>query len=276
MIEITGLAMDYPARGRRGSVPALQGLDQRVADGEFVSVVGPSGCGKSTLLHLVAGLLRPTAGCIRVDGQEIRRPGADRAVVFQQAALYPWLDVAGNIGLGLRLRGVRGAEYDRLVQEYVRTMGLEGFARHAPYELSGGMRQRVAIARALIVQPATVLMDEPFGALDAQTRNEMQRFLLGLWRTLRPTVLFVTHDVEEAVLLGDRVLVMTARPGRVALELQVPFARPREWDLVLTPEFVEVKRRVLSVLRPEVESAERLERARAGLEAGAASRADPP
>ena len=260
MIEVDGVHMVYPGRRGHRDIPALRGVDLRVADGEFVSVVGPSGCGKSTLLHLVAGFGRPSEGRILVDGQTVLGPAADRAVVFQQAALYPWLTVAENIGFGLRIHGVRGAEYDRRVGDYLQIMGLEAFARHAPYELSGGMRQRAAIARALITQPATMLMDEPFGALDAQTRNEMQRFLLGLWRTLRPTVLFVTHDVEESILLGDRVVVMTARPGRVALDLRVPFPRPREWDLVLTGEFIEVKRQVLSVLRPQLESAEHLER----------------
>jgi NitT/TauT family transport system ATP-binding protein len=260
MIAISGLHMVYPGSRGRHAVPALQGVDLEVADGEFVSVVGPSGCGKSTLLHLVAGFEFPTKGSIEVHGRPIDGPAADRAVVFQQAALYPWLNVAENIGFGLKIHGVRGAEYVRRVNDYLAIMGLEAFRSHAPYELSGGMRQRVAIARALITQPETMLMDEPFGALDAQTRNEMQRFLLGLWRTLRPTVLFVTHDVEESILLGDRVVVMTARPGRVALDLRVPFPRPREWDLVLTGEFIEVKRQVLSVLRPQLESAEHLER----------------
>ncbi len=265
MISIQDVHMVYPGgRGRR-AVPALLGVDLKLADGEFVSVVGPSGCGKSTLLHLVAGFGRPTEGNILVDGRLVRGPGADRAVVFQQAALYPWLSVAENIGFGLRIHGLRGEEYKRKVSDYLAIMGLEAFARHAPYELSGGMRQRAAIARALITQPEIMLMDEPFGALDAQTRNEMQRFLLRLWRTLRPTVLFVTHDVEEAILLGDRVVVMTARPGKIAVDLAVPFARPREWDLVLTPEFVEVKRQVLSVLRPELESAEHLERLMSGI-----------
>lgn len=251
--------MAYPAHQGRPPVAALQDVDLTVGDGEFVSVVGPSGCGKSTLLHLVAGFGKPTSGSIRVNGREVTRPGSDRAVVFQQAALYPWLSVRDNIGFGLRLHGIRGTEYDRRVRHYLGIMDLTAFEHHAPYHLSGGMRQRVAIARALITEPEIMLMDEPFGALDAQTRNEMQRFLLRLWRTLRTTVIFVTHDVEEAVLLGDRVIIMTARPGSVALDLRVPFARPREWDLVLSPEFVEVKRQLLSVLQPQVESAQRVE-----------------
>ena len=266
MIAIHDVHMVYPGGRGRHAVPALRGVDLDVAEGEFVSVVGPSGCGKSTLLHLVAGFEFPSQGSIEINGRPVAGPGADRAVVFQQAALYPWLNVSENIGFGLRIHGVRGVEYERRVRDYIGIMGLDAFARHAPYELSGGMRQRVAIARALITQPETMLMDEPFGALDAQTRNEMQRFLLRLWRSLRPTVLFVTHDVEEAILLGDRVVVMTARPGSVALDLSVPFERPREWDLVLTPEFVQVKRQVLGVLRPQLETAEHLEEFMAGLE----------
>jgi NitT/TauT family transport system ATP-binding protein len=259
VIGIDGLSMAYPSHGGRPPVTALAGVSLRIEDGEFVSIVGPSGCGKSTLLHLVAGFERPTEGVVAVSGREVRGPGSDRAVVFQQAALYPWLSVRDNIGFGLRLQGIRGQDYDRRVEHYLGIMGLTAFSHHAPYHLSGGMRQRVAIARALIVEPEIMLMDEPFGALDAQTRNEMQRFLLRLWRTLRPTVLFVTHDVEEAILLSDRVVIMTARPGNVALDLRVPFPRPREWDLVLTPEFIEVKRQLLSVLQPQLASAERVE-----------------
>jgi NitT/TauT family transport system ATP-binding protein len=259
VIEIEGLSMAYPSHRGRPPVSALADVDLQVADGEFVSIVGPSGCGKSTLLHLVAGFGRQTHGAICVGGRAVPGPGSDRAVVFQQAALYPWLSVRENIGFGLRLHGIRGQEYNRRVQHYLEIMGLSAFAQHAPYHLSGGMRQRVAIARALIGEPEIMLMDEPFGALDAQTRNEMQRFLLRLWRTLRPTVLFVTHDVEESILLGDRVVIMTARPGRVALDLKVPFARPREWDLVLTPEFIEVKRQLLSVLQPQLQSAQEVE-----------------
>lgn len=265
MIEIERLAMAYPGPRGRPSIHALRDVDLRVEDGEFVSIVGPSGCGKSTLLHLVAGFDRATSGAVRVDGQMVEGPGSDRAVVFQQAALYPWLNVRQNIGFGLRIHGLERAEYERRVEHYLGIMGLSAFAHHAPYHLSGGMRQRVAIARALITEPEIMLMDEPFGALDAQTRNGMQRFLLQLWRTLRPTVLFVTHDVEESILLGDRVVIMTARPGTIALDLRVPFPRPREWALVLTPEFIEVKRQLLSVLEPQLESAQRVEEFISGL-----------
>ncbi len=250
MIEVHALRKVYP--GRRGKPPtvALEGLETHVADGEFVTVVGPSGCGKTTLLNLVAGFEKPDAGAILLDGAEVHGPGADRAVVFQQPSLYPWLSVRQNIAFGLRLRGARPGEDER-VRRIIGIMGLDGFEHHAPYELSGGMQQRVAIARALIMEPAMLLMDEPFGALDAQTRSEMQAFLLSLWRKVRPTVLFITHDVEEAVLLGDRILVLTPRPGRLALELPVGLPRPRHYDMILTPEFTRHKREVLKILRPE-------------------------
>ncbi|MCL6561520.1 MAG: ABC transporter ATP-binding protein [Firmicutes bacterium] len=259
MIVVENLYKTYPPQ-KRGMVAttALQQVSMTIRDGEFVCIVGPSGCGKTTLLHMVAGFESPSGGRILLDGQEIQGPGADRAVVFQQAALYPWLSVYDNIAFGLKLKNLPRSQYDAKVRQFLKIMGLEGFERHAPYHLSGGMQQRAAIARALITQPKILLMDEPFGALDAQTRNDMQRFLLELWQELRPTVLFITHDVEEAVLLGDRVIVMTARPGRIARDFEVPFPRPRAWELSLTPEFVAFKREVLSVLRPEVESAQRL------------------
>lgn len=251
MIEIQHLRKVYP--GRRGKPPtvALEDLDARVHDGELVTVVGPSGCGKTTLLNLVAGFETPDAGVVLLDGARVTGPGADRAVVFQQPSLYPWLTVWQNIAFGLRLRGGRPEDAARIAR-IIGIMGLEGFERHASYELSGGMQQRVAIARALIMEPKMLLMDEPFGALDAQTRSEMQAFLLSLWRKVRPTVLFITHDVEEAVLLGDRILVLTPRPGRLALELDVTLPRPRHYDMILTPEFATYKRDVLKVLRPEV------------------------
>ncbi len=250
MIELENLRKIYP--GRRGKPPtvALESFETRIEDGEFVTVVGPSGCGRTTLLNLVAGFEQPDAGRIALDGVEVHGPGADRAVVFQQPSLYPWLTVWENIAFGLRLQGRRQAE-EAAVRRIIGIMGLEGFERHAPYELSGGMQQRVAIARALIVQPKILLMDEPFGALDAQTRGEMQAFLLSLWRKVHPTVLFITHDVEEAILLGDRVLVLTPRPGRLSRELHVDLSRPRHYQMALTTRFNELKREVLAVLRPE-------------------------
>jgi NitT/TauT family transport system ATP-binding protein len=250
VIVLRGLRKVFPATAGRPPTVALDGLDLDVADGEFVTVVGPSGCGKTTLLHLVAGFESPTEGSIEVDGAPVHGPGADRAVVFQQPALYPWLSVWDNIAFGLTLRHGRRGVDRAAVQRMIDTMGLHGFERHAPYELSGGMQQRTAIARALVLSPRILLMDEPFGALDAQTRADMQAFLLALWRRVRPTVLFVTHDVEEAVLLADRCLIMTARPARLAGELRIALPRPRTYSLVLDPQFTAYKREILSILRP--------------------------
>jgi len=250
MITLDAVCKVFP--GHRGAPPttALEAVSTTVRDGEFVTVVGPSGCGKTTLLHLVAGFEQPSGGRILRDGEPIRAPGRDRAVVFQRAALFPWLTVEQNVAFGLTLRyGPRGVDRRR-VQEMIEIMGLSGFERHPSYQLSGGMQQRVAIARALITEPDVLLMDEPFGALDAQTRTEMQAFLLQLWRRIHPTVLFITHDVEEAVLLADRVLIMSPRPGRIVRELRVDLPRPREWRMVLTEEFLRYKRQVLGVLRP--------------------------
>jgi NitT/TauT family transport system ATP-binding protein len=249
LIEIIGLEKRY-APVRRGAPPtlALAGIELAVADGEFVSVVGPSGCGKSTLLHIMAGLERPSAGSVRLAGREVVGPGPERAVVFQTPALYPWLNVRDNIAFGLYLRDGRRLERHR-VDHFIDRVGLTGFDRHRPYQLSGGMQQRAAIARALITEPRVLLMDEPFGALDAQTRNDMQAFLLDLWQSVRSTVVFVTHDVEEAVLLGDRVVVISHRPGRVAATVAVPLPRPRTWESTLGPEFTALRRTILALLR---------------------------
>jgi NitT/TauT family transport system ATP-binding protein len=240
----------YGVEGRGGPVTtALKHVSLTVGDGEFVAVVGPSGSGKTTLLHLVAGFERPTAGRILVDGRPVVGPGRDRVVVFQNPALYPWLNVADNIGLGLDVAG-RNPERNLRVAQWIARTGLTGFERHRPYQLSGGMQQRVAIARALILEPPILLMDEPFGALDAQTRADMQELLLGLFRRTRPTVLFVTHDVEEAVLLADRVVVMSPRPGTVTAELPVPLPRPRHFRMTTDSAFQDLRRRILEVLRP--------------------------
>lgn len=252
MIEIENVTKVYPSQ-QKGARPlvAVDRVDLTIAEGEFVTVVGPSGCGKTTLLNMLAGFEHPVQGEIRLDGNLVEKPGPERAVVFQQPSLLPWMTVQENIAFGLTLRdGAHKVNRSR-VAAMVETMGLEGFETHRPYQLSGGMQQRVAIARALIIEPAVLLMDEPFGALDAQTRSEMQRFLLSVWKELHPTVVFVTHDVEEAIMLADRVVVMTPRPGQVADILSVSLARPRKWDLTLSREFNEYKRKILKVLRPE-------------------------
>lgn len=252
MLELVDVTKAYPPRVKGGeALWALGMLNLAIAEGEFVTIVGPSGCGKTTLLNLAAGFERPTAGSVLLNGTVVRGPGPERAVVFQQPALFPWMSVVENMAFGLTLRGrVRQAEAERL-EAMVDVMGLTGFENHWPYQLSGGMQQRVAIARALITEPQVLLMDEPFGSLDSQTRSDMQRFLLSIWKNLAPTVLFVTHDVEEAIMLADRVVVMTARPGRIAETLSVTLPRPRQWEVTLGRAFNEYKREILRILRSD-------------------------
>ncbi len=230
-----------------GPLRVLDDVSLAIEDGTFVTVLGASGCGKTTLLNMVAGLSAPSRGRILLDGKPIAGPGPDRVVVFQQPGLYPWLTLRDNVAFGLRMRSARHIEWPR-VDEVIAVMGLRGFESHRPYELSGGMQQRVALARALVMQPRVLLMDEPFAALDAQTRHNMQRFLLELWEKIQATVLFITHDIDEAILLGDRVVVMGARPGRIVLEQSVPLSRPRQWEMSLEPAFIDLKRQALHIL----------------------------
>lgn len=228
-------------------VRALEEISITIEDGSFVTLLGGSGCGKSTLLNMVAGLTFPTTGKITLDGKQVAGPGPDRVVVFQKAGLYPWLSLRDNIAFGLKMRDgnkIAWSEVDRIIE----LIGLKGFENHRPYELSGGMQQRVAIARALVMHPRVLLMDEPFGALDAQTRETMQEFLTELWERIRATVIFVTHDIDEAVILGSRLIVMGARPGRVCLDETVPLARPRNMDMTTSPEFLTLKREARRIL----------------------------
>jgi NitT/TauT family transport system ATP-binding protein len=249
-LKLEHLTMRF--RTRRGdTITALEGISFEVRDREFAVLVGTSGCGKSTILRLVAGLARPTEGRVLVDGQAVGGPGADRGMVFQSYTLFPWLTIQQNVEFGPRLRGMPSAERAALARRYLAQVGLEGFERVYPKELSGGMMQRVAIARALANDPSILLMDEPFGALDAQTRSLMGELLLRVWGEAAKTVLFVTHDIEEAIFLGDRVFVMTARPGRIREEIAVPLARPRSMDLLTAPDFVLLKRRVMDLIRDE-------------------------
>jgi ABC-type nitrate/sulfonate/bicarbonate transport system ATPase subunit len=249
-LTLDRLAMRF--RTRRGAeVTALDGISFEVRDQEFAVLVGTSGCGKSTILRLVAGLLAPTAGRVLVDGRAVSGPGPDRGMVFQAYTLFPWLTVQQNVEFGPRIRGVAGEERGRLAKHYLGQVGLRGFEGVYPKELSGGMMQRVAIARALANDPAVLLMDEPFGALDAQTRTLMAELLLRVWEEAAKTVLFVTHDIEEALLLGDRVFVMTARPGRIREEIKVALPRPRTVDMVTSETFIDLKRRVMVLIREE-------------------------
>jgi NitT/TauT family transport system ATP-binding protein len=238
---------------RTGPVHALGPIDLDVAEGEFVCIVGPSGCGKSTFLRSVAGLLAPSAGSIEVALRAPRRTAI--AMVFQDYGIYPWQTVAANVAFGLRLEKVGKAEIRRRVAHWLDRLGLAEFADAYPSALSGGMRQRVAIARALAVEPELLLMDEPFAALDAQLREVLQEQLLALWQADRRTVLFVTHSLEEALVLADRVVVMSARPGRIVESVQVPFERPRSGALRDEPRFGELRAHLWELLRTEIEPA---------------------
>jgi len=209
---------------------ALEGICFTVAAGEMVCLLGPSGCGKTTLLKILAGFLPPSSGRVRLRGKAVNRPGPDRCVVFQEDALFPWLTVSENIAFGLKGKGLGRARRREMVDRYLELVGLSAFASYLPSEISGGMKQRVALARVLILEPEILLMDEPFAALDAQTREEMQQLLLSLWRTLSHTIVFVTHDVREAVTLADRVIVMEKAPGRIKAEVPVALERPRDID----------------------------------------------
>ncbi len=227
--------------GRKSSVAALEGVDLHVDDGELVCLLGASGCGKSTLLSIIGGLEAPTDGEVRIDEELVIGPGADRGMVFQAYSLYPWLSVSENIEFGLKVARWPKAERARRVQELLGIMSLTEFAKALPRELSGGMRQRVAIARALAPEPDVLLLDEPFGALDAQTKRSMQDFLLTVWRRTGTTILMVTHDVEEAIYLSQRVYVLAARPGRVAAEVDIPFGHDRGPNIKRDPRFLDLR-----------------------------------
>jgi NitT/TauT family transport system ATP-binding protein len=251
-IEVRGLTKTFQAiKGE--TVHAIDGLSFDVGDNEFVSIVGPSGCGKSTLLYIVAGFVGGTTGEILIDGIPIRGPGPDRGIVFQEYALFPWKTVEDNIRYGLEEKGVARDEQERIVGKYLRLMGLDGFQRKYPRELSGGMKQRVALARTLAYDPDVLLMDEPFGALDAQTRELQQDELLAIWKERKKTVLLVTHSVDEAVYLSERVLIMTARPGRIksVVDVKLDRSRSRE-EIVTSPEFAALRNRVWLDVREEV------------------------
>jgi ABC-type nitrate/sulfonate/bicarbonate transport system ATPase subunit len=241
--------------GVHGGAPtrALEPIDITVGDNDFVTILGPSGCGKSTLLRLVAGLDAPTTGRILLDGKAVTAPGPDRGMVFQSYTLFPWLSIADNVAFGLREKGVPADARRRTVADWLARVGLTAFARHYPKQLSGGMQQRTAIARALANDPAILLLDEPFGALDNQTRALMQELLLGIWERERKTVLFVTHDIEEAIFLASRVLVMTARPGRIKTEIAIDLPYPRHYTLKTSPEFSHLKARLTEDIRAEVQ-----------------------
>ncbi|WGT31571.1 ABC transporter ATP-binding protein [Pseudomonas atacamensis] len=233
----------------REAFEAVQGLDCQIEPGQFVCILGPSGCGKSTLLGALAGHLNASTGSLKVDGSAVAGPSPQRGMVFQHHTLFPWRTVRDNVAFGLKMRGVGKAERRRAADDILKLVGLEGFAERWPDQLSGGMQQRVEIARVLVNRPRLLLMDEPFGALDALTRLNMQELLLDIWTRIRTTVVFVTHDIDEALFLADRLLVMSARPGRIIEDLPLDFPRPRTSELVTSPEFARLKRHCLDLLR---------------------------
>ena len=230
---------------RSGEVTALEDVNLEIHDGQFVCLLGPSGCGKTTLLRMSGGLDTPTSGTITIDGKEVDGPSPKMTMVFQEYSLYPWRTVAENVGFGLEMNGVTPEERRESVMKELKLVGLENFADSYPYELSGGMRQRAAVARALATDPAVMLMDEPFGALDAQTRNKMQRELLNIWQETKKTILFVTHSVDEAVYLSDKIVVLTPRPGTVHEIDDIDLPRPRDRTSV---EFAQIRKNILHVI----------------------------
>ena len=237
--------------GRNGEMVALNGVDLDIHENEFVCVVGPSGCGKSTLLNIIAGLTEATSGTVYCNGKPVTGTGTDRGVVFQQYALFPWLTVRNNVKFALDMRGIKGAEADAIVDKYLKMVDLEKFSNHYPKELSGGMKQRVAIARAYAAEPQVLLMDEPFGALDAQTRTQLQTELLKTWETEQKTCFFITHDVDEAIILGQKVVIMSARPGRIKEIVDIDIPYPRDQETKMSPRFLELKNEIWSLVYQE-------------------------
>jgi ABC-type nitrate/sulfonate/bicarbonate transport system ATPase subunit len=250
-LSIRGVGRTFPGVNGGAATLALQPTDLDVADNDFITILGPSGCGKSTLLRIVAGLDRPSTGHVFLDGSPVTGPGVERGMVFQSYTLFPWLTVEQNIRFGLREKGMPAAEQQEIAAHYIARVGLRGFENHYPKQLSGGMQQRVALARALANDPKILLLDEPFGALDNQTRALMQELLLSIWEQHRKTVLFVTHDVDEAIFMANRCVVFSARPGRIKNELAIELPYPRHYTVKTTPRFSELKAVVTEDIRAE-------------------------
>jgi ABC-type nitrate/sulfonate/bicarbonate transport system ATPase subunit len=255
ILSVRGVSRSFESAGRPPTV-ALQATDLDVTENDFITILGPSGCGKSTLLRIVAGLDKQSSGEAMLDGKRITGPGSDRGMVFQSYTLFPWLTVLDNVCFGLRERNLPRAQQLEIAQSFIQKVGLRGFESHYPKQLSGGMQQRTALARALANNPRMLLMDEPFGALDHQTRELMQELLLGIWEAEKKTVLFVTHDIDEAVFMGSRVVVMSARPGRIKLNREVPMPHPRHYSVKTTPTFAELKAELTEQVRVEVIAAQ--------------------
>jgi NitT/TauT family transport system ATP-binding protein len=254
-LSIEHLSKRYWFEREDREVLAVSDVSLQVADGEFLAIVGPSGCGKTTLLNIVAGLLPYEEGTVSIDDKQVKGPGVDRAVVFQHSSLLPWRTIAGNVRYGMEMqRRFDEATMHERTDHFVKLVGLSGFEKHFPNELSGGMQQRVNLARALAADPKVLLMDEPFAALDAQTREFMQAELLKIWSQARKTVLFITHQINEAVYLADRVAVMSARPGRLKGVFNIPFGRPRTLSLKRDPQFLEIEDSIWQLIEEESQS----------------------
>ncbi|MBM4305879.1 MAG: ABC transporter ATP-binding protein [Deltaproteobacteria bacterium] len=243
-----------PSAKSSGGTEALKEINFEIREGEILCLLGPSGCGKTTILNIVAGFQKPSRGEVLVNGRRVDKPGPDRGVIFQEHGLFPWRTVLQNIIFGPQMSGRQLQESLTLAEQYINLIGLSGFRDHYPHELSGGMQQRVAIARVLVNQPDILLMDEPFGKLDAQTRATMQILLLDVWEKIRPTILFITHDIDEAIFLGDRILVMSCRPGKIFREFKVTLNRPRDYEIVTSSAYLEIKREILHLLKSMAEN----------------------
>lgn len=250
MLKIEGLSKSFSRKGK--TITALEGFDLEVKEGEFVAIVGPSGCGKSTFLHMFGGFEPKDSGRMLLDGHEVVVPGIDRGMLFQEYALYPWRTVLGNVLWPLEAQSIAKAERNEIARNYIELVGLTDFINHYPNELSGGMKQRVALARLLALNPRVLLMDEPFGALDAMNRELLQEELERIWEQTRKTVLFVTHDIEEAIYLADRVIVFTARPGRIKADIRINLPRPRSIEIKKSLEYIEYRNTIWDLLRGEV------------------------
>lgn len=253
-LEVKALDKNFETAG--GTISALKNINFKTYKREFVCVIGPSGCGKSTLIRILAGLESASAGSVLLDGKEVHGPGPDRGMVFQGYTLFPWLTVKNNVMFGLLQSGRSKEHAEEDARQWIDLVGLTKFVDSYPHELSGGMKQRVAIARALANQPRILLMDEPFGALDAQTRLKMQSYLMDIWKNIDITVLFITHDLDEAIYLADRILVLKAHPGEVQELIEVPVPQPRSPDQLLSPEFLATKKRLEELIRPPAEGDE--------------------
>lgn len=252
-VVFDGVSKVYPSSGAAaGSTVAVQSMNIAIKKAEIVSILGPTGCGKSTAMNMISGFEFPSEGRVLLDGKPIRAPGPDRAVVFQQAALFPWLTVLENVVFGVKSRGISPDVYSKRAELLLKAVKLNGFEKHYPYQLSGGMQQRVQIARALISEPEVLLMDEPFGALDSQTRLMMQELVLQLWMEFQPTIIFITHDVAEAIFVSDRILLMSSRPGRVKLAVSVAEPKPRSQEFLASANFIDLQASLLKALKQEV------------------------